>query len=67
LVAVFWILNWSLSGLRTHWGFFPLWLGYALTVDALVFLTISEKNLFPAEGSLWKAVLKSSIIGTGYP
>lgn len=37
LVIVFWILNWSLSGLRTHWAFFPLWLGYCLTVDALVF------------------------------
>ena len=37
LVILFWILNWSLSGLRTHWGFFPLWLGYCLTVDALVF------------------------------
>jgi hypothetical protein len=37
LVAVFWTLNWTLSGLRTHWGFFPLWLGYCLTVDALVF------------------------------
>lgn len=36
LVIVFWALNWSLSGLRTHWGFFPLWLGYCLTVDALV-------------------------------
>jgi hypothetical protein len=36
LIAFFWILNWSLSGLRTHWGFFPLWLGYALTVDAFV-------------------------------
>jgi len=36
LVAVFWTLNWSLDGLRTHWGFFPLWLGYCLTVDALV-------------------------------
>jgi len=35
-VTIFWILNWSLSGLRTHWGFFPLWLGYCLTVDALV-------------------------------
>ena len=34
LVAVFWTLNWSLEGLRTHWGFFPLWLGYCLTVDA---------------------------------
>ncbi len=37
LVITFWILNWSLSGLRTQWGFFPLWLGYCLTVDALVF------------------------------
>lgn len=37
LIAVFWPLNWGLSGLRTHWGFFPLWLGYCLTVDALVY------------------------------
>jgi hypothetical protein len=38
LVVIFWILNWSLPGLRTHWAFFPLWLGYCLTVDALVLL-----------------------------
>ena len=37
LAIIFWILNWSIPGLRTHWGFFPLWLGYCLTVDALVF------------------------------
>jgi hypothetical protein len=37
LVTVFWALNWSLRGLRTHLGFFPLWLGYALAVDALTF------------------------------
>jgi hypothetical protein len=36
-IIIFWILNWSLSGVRTHWGFFPLWLGYCLTIDALVF------------------------------
>lgn len=36
LVVIFWILNWSLSGLRSHWTFFPLWVGYCLTVDALV-------------------------------
>lgn len=36
LVILFWILNWSLTGLRTHWGFFPLWLGYSLFVDGLV-------------------------------
>lgn len=35
LIAVFWPLNWLLEGPRTHWGFFPLWLGYCLTVDAL--------------------------------
>jgi len=38
LVIIFWILNWYLPGIRTHWGFFPLWLGYCLTVDALVFI-----------------------------
>jgi len=38
LVILFWILNWTLNGTRTHWGFFPLWLGYCLTVDGLVYL-----------------------------
>lgn len=38
LVIVFWILNWMLTGARTHWGFFPLWLGYCLSIDALVYL-----------------------------
>ena len=37
LVLTFWAVNWGLPGLRTHWAFFPLWLGYCLTVDALVF------------------------------
>jgi len=37
LVIVFWYLNWELDGLRTQILFFPLWLGYALTVDAIVF------------------------------
>ncbi|MDD5468940.1 MAG: hypothetical protein PHS96_14170 [Anaerolineales bacterium] len=38
LAMVFWALNWTLSGLRTHWGFFPMWLGYCLAVDGLVYL-----------------------------
>lgn len=38
LISVFWTLNWTLSGLRSHWGFFPMWLGYCLAMDALVFL-----------------------------
>jgi len=37
LVVTFWTLNWSLPGLRTLWAFFPMWLGYCLAVDALVF------------------------------
>jgi hypothetical protein len=36
LIAFAWPLNWGLPGLRTHLLFFPLWLGYALVVDALV-------------------------------
>ena len=37
LIAIFWPLNWTLSGHMpvTSWGFFPLWLGYCLTVDGL--------------------------------
>src|SRR3982751_1209865 len=36
LIAVCWPLNWMLSGTRTSYLFFPLWLGYVLIVDALV-------------------------------
>ena len=38
LIIVFWAINWGLPGMRTIWAFFPLWLGFCLTVDALVFL-----------------------------
>ncbi|HUX92668.1 MAG TPA: hypothetical protein VMV36_02595 [Ignavibacteriaceae bacterium] len=37
LVILFWTLNWSLLGLRTQWAFFPLWFGFILLVDALVY------------------------------
>ena len=37
LVIIFWVLNWTLTGPRTNWGFFPLWLGYCLAMDGLVF------------------------------
>lgn len=36
LISVSWYFNWTLEGLRTHFLFFPLWLGYCLFVDALV-------------------------------
>jgi hypothetical protein len=38
LVIVFWYLNWFLTGLRTDWAFFSLWLGFCLTIDGIVFL-----------------------------
>jgi hypothetical protein len=38
LVAVCWPLNWLLPGQRTAYLFFPLWLGFCLAVDGLVFL-----------------------------
>ena len=38
LVLIAWPLNWLLPGTRTAWLFFPLWLGFALTVDGLVYL-----------------------------
>ena len=36
-VAVFWWVNWTFEGLRTHWAFTPLWVGYALAVDGFVY------------------------------
>ncbi len=35
LVAIAWPLNWGLDGLRTHWLFTPLWIGYVLSIDGL--------------------------------
>ncbi len=36
LALLFWGINWFGSGLRTYWAFFPMWLGYCLSVDGLV-------------------------------
>ena len=38
LILVCWPLNWLLPGLRTHLLFFPLWLGYILTVNGLLYV-----------------------------
>lgn len=35
LALGFWAVNWLGGGLRTVWAFFPMWLGYALVIDAL--------------------------------
>ena len=36
LVVVFWYASWTHLGALGEYSFFPLWLGYILTVDALV-------------------------------
>ncbi len=53
-IGVFWYLNWSLNGLRTQWGFFPLWLGYCLTVDAVVY---KRKGTSLIKRSLWSFIV----------
>jgi hypothetical protein len=51
LISVAWPLNWALPGLRTHLLFFPLWLGYALAVDALVLRRRGTSILTRSPGS----------------
>ena len=53
LVVIFWWVNWTFDGLRTHWAFTPLWVGYCLTVDALVYFRKSTSLLTRN----WKAYL----------
>jgi hypothetical protein len=38
LVAIFWTASWLHLGVLGEYAFFPLWLGYILTLDALVAL-----------------------------
>jgi hypothetical protein len=45
LIALAWPLNWLLPGARTAVLFFPLWLGYALAVDGLVYLRKGDSLL----------------------
>lgn len=36
MVVFFWAVNWLGTGLRTAYAFFPLWLGYVLAMDGIV-------------------------------
>lgn len=60
LVAVYWYLNWTLAGPRTHLLFFPLWLGYVLAVDALV-LRRSGTSLLERSGRDLAALFAASV------
>lgn len=35
LILIFWYINWHFNGVRSHWAFFPLWLGFILTMNGL--------------------------------
>ncbi len=59
LIGVCWPLNWGLSGLRTHLLFFPLWLGYVLTVDGIVLLKRGTSILARSKAGFWKLFLGS--------
>ena len=54
LIIIFWPLNWFGAGVRTGLGFFPLWLGYILLMDSLVFL---RKQSSLISRSWWKFIL----------
>lgn len=54
LILVFWPLNWFGPGARTGLGFFPLWLGYILLMDGLVFL---RKRSSLLSRSWWRFIL----------
>jgi hypothetical protein len=62
LVIVFWVLSWSLPGLRTHWTFFPLWLGYCLGVDAIVY-TRKGDSLLTRNPRAYVGMFIISIVG----
>ena len=61
-VGVFWVLNWFLPGLRTHWAFFPLWLGYALFVDGLVLIRKGH-SLFKRKPKAYLGLFIVSVLG----
>ncbi|MFO8036499.1 MAG: hypothetical protein R6U57_07735 [Anaerolineales bacterium] len=60
LIAVFWPLNWLGLGARTHLGFFPLWLGYCLTLDGAVYVR-KGSSLLTRDGRKYIALFLLSI------
>jgi hypothetical protein len=54
LIALCWPLNWLLPGVQSVFMFFPLWLGYTLTVDAAVFARTGSSMLTRSGVSFFK-------------
>lgn len=60
LILVFWPWNWLGPEHRTQLGFFPLWLGYCLTVDGLVYLR-KGSSLFSRDRGKYLALFLVSV------
>ncbi|RLA41161.1 MAG: hypothetical protein DRR42_24995, partial [Gammaproteobacteria bacterium] len=61
LVLIFWWVNWGTIGLRSHWAFFPLWLGYILTVDGLAVRAGRESLVQRLRSFVWLFVLSAPV------
>ncbi|MEM7305279.1 MAG: hypothetical protein AAF682_01350 [Planctomycetota bacterium] len=59
LLGAAWPLNWALEGLRTHVLFFPLWLGYVLTVEGWTVLRTGTSALARSRSMFLKLFLYS--------
>jgi len=62
LVVVFWAINWTLPGLRTQWAFTPLWVGYCLMMDGIVFRR-KGSSLLHRNGAAYLGLFVVSIAG----
>jgi hypothetical protein len=60
LIAVCWPLHWLLPGVRSIYTFFPLWLGYTLAVDALVFTRAGSSLLARSKRDFLRLFLVSA-------
>jgi hypothetical protein len=61
LVVIFWWVNWGTTGLRTHWAFFLLWLGYILTVDGFAVLIGRPSVVSKYRSFVWLFVLSAPV------
>ena len=62
LTLVFWYVNWTFDGLRTHWAFTPLWVGYCLTIDGLVYFR-KKTSLLTRNWRAYLSLFGISVLG----
>lgn len=62
LLGVCWPMNWLLPGPRTHYLFFPLWLGFILFLDALVYLRRGHSLLSRNSGRFLALFVISALV-----